>query len=51
MLTRSRAQRNYLKLAILNMYDYEGKRTDEIADELGITECEVVLVLEDCGRI
>ena len=48
---RSKGQQNYLKLAVLNAYDYEDKRTNEIAKELGISENEVVLILEKAGRL
>lgn len=41
----------HLELAIKNMYELEGKRTDEIARELHISEAKVIKVLEKYGII
>lgn len=42
---------NYIKIVIRNMYELEGKRTDEIAAKLHISEAKVVNVLEKAGLI
>lgn len=43
--------KTYHEIAIRNMYEFEGLRTDEIAEKLHISENEVVLTLEKYGLI
>lgn len=49
MAKATKEARKHKILAICNMYEFENKRSDEIAKELNITEAEVISTLENCG--
>ncbi len=49
MVKADKEAKKHKILAVCNMYEFEGKRTDEIARELNMTEAEVVMTLENCG--
>lgn len=49
MVNTEKALKKHRTLAICNMYELESKETNEIAQELGISEAEVVNTLETKG--
>lgn len=49
MVNAEKAAKKHRILAICNMYELESKETSEIAQELGISEAEVVNTLETKG--